>query len=62
MGEKGSLQNKTYWSTLRKDIARQKWIYILIAVPLIYYFVFKYVPLWYSQTGCCHSPYPDTFP
>ena len=45
MGEKGSLQNKTYWSTLRKDIARQKWIYILIAVPLIYYFVFKYVPL-----------------
>ena len=48
MGEKGSLQNKTYWSTLRKDIARQKWIYILIAVPLIYYFVFKYVPLWYS--------------
>ncbi len=44
-----SIHDKGYWTRLRKDLARQKWIYILIAIPLIYYFIFKYIPLWNAQ-------------
>ena len=44
-----NLRDKNYWGKLKKDVARQKWIYMLIVLPLAYYFIFKYIPLWNAQ-------------
>lgn len=35
--------------TLIKDIKRQKYIYLMIFIPLVFYTVFKYIPLWNAQ-------------
>ena len=35
--------------TLVKDIKRQKYIYLMIFIPLVFYAVFKYIPLWNAQ-------------
>jgi putative aldouronate transport system permease protein len=32
-----------------KDIKRQKYIYLMIFIPLVFYTVFKYIPLWNAQ-------------
>lgn len=32
-----------------RDIRRQKYIYLMIFIPLAFYFVFKYIPLWNAQ-------------
>jgi len=34
---------------LIKDIKRQKYIYLMIFIPLVFYTVFKYIPLWNAQ-------------
>lgn len=36
-------------SSLIKDIKRQKYIYLMIFIPLVFYTVFKYIPLWNAQ-------------
>ena len=36
-------------SKLRREIARHRSVYVLALIPLIYYIIFKYVPIWNSQ-------------
>lgn len=40
---------RTQKGTLIKDIKRQKYIYLMIFIPLVFYTVFKYIPLWNAQ-------------
>jgi len=40
---------RTRKGTLIKDIKRQKYIYLMIFIPLVFYTVFKYIPLWNAQ-------------
>jgi ABC-type polysaccharide transport system permease subunit len=40
-----------YLKRLYKGVMRHWRLYIVVALPLIYLFVFKYVPLWGSQIG-----------
>lgn len=40
---------KTNFSRLGKDIWRQKFIYLMLIIPLVYYFIFKYIPIWNAQ-------------
>ncbi|ADY12185.1 ABC transporter permease [Sphaerochaeta globosa] len=40
---------RTQKGTLIKDIKRQKYIYLMIFIPLVFYAVFKYIPLWNAQ-------------
>ncbi len=40
---------KNYFSRLGKDIWRQKFIYLMLIIPLVYYFIFKYIPIWNAQ-------------
>ena len=35
--------------TLWRDIKRHKSVYILLVIPFVYYFIFKYVPIWNGQ-------------
>ncbi|HZJ87565.1 MAG TPA: ABC transporter permease subunit [Sphaerochaeta sp.] len=35
--------------SLIADIKRQKYIYLMIFIPLVFYTVFKYIPLWNAQ-------------
>lgn len=35
-----------YWRRLAVDIARNRWLYIMILPGLVYFLVFKYVPMW----------------
>ena len=35
-----------YWRKLRQDIRRDKWLYLLLLPGLIYFVVFKYLPMW----------------
>jgi len=34
---------------LLKDIKRQKYIYLMIFIPMVFYIIFKYIPLWNAQ-------------
>ena len=36
----------SYWKKLRLDIAKNRWLYILLIPGLIYFLVFKYLPMW----------------
>ncbi|MFM9329757.1 ABC transporter permease [Paenibacillus mesotrionivorans] len=40
-----STQNSK-WSTIGKRLKRDKWLYLLITPGLLYFIIFKYVPLW----------------
>ena len=31
------------------EINRHKYIYLMLVIPLVYYFIFKYIPLWNAQ-------------
>ncbi|HRV23752.1 MAG: sugar ABC transporter permease [Spirochaetales bacterium] len=35
--------------SLLKDIKRQKYIYLMIFIPMVFYIIFKYIPLWNAQ-------------
>ena len=35
-----------YWQKLRLDILKNKWLYIMLIPGLIYFLVFKYLPMW----------------
>ena len=37
---------KVYWQRLGADIRRSKWLYLLLIPGLIYFLVFKYLPMW----------------
>lgn len=37
---------KKYWSRLGADLRRDKWLYLLLLPGLIYFIVFKYLPMW----------------
>lgn len=37
---------KEYWRRLGVDLARDKWLYFLLLPGLIYFLVFKYLPMW----------------
>ncbi len=34
------------WSTIGKRLKRDKWLYVLLAPGLLYFILFKYVPMW----------------
>jgi ABC-type polysaccharide transport system permease subunit len=40
-----------YLKRLYKGVVRHWQLYVVVALPLIYLFVFKYIPLWGSQIG-----------
>jgi len=35
-----------YWRRLGSDLLRDKWLYLLLLPGLIYFIVFKYLPMW----------------
>lgn len=37
---------KVYWQRLGADIRRSKWLYLLLIPGLIYFIIFKYLPMW----------------
>ena len=37
---------KEYWRRLGADLLRDKWLYLLLLPGLIYFIVFKYLPMW----------------
>jgi len=37
---------KKYWERLGSDILRDKWLYLLLIPGLLYFIVFKYLPMW----------------
>ena len=37
---------KRYWERLRSDLVRDKWLYLLLFPGLVYFLVFKYLPMW----------------
>ena len=37
---------KEYWRRLGADLMRDKWLYLLLLPGLIYFIVFKYLPMW----------------
>ena len=37
---------KQYWHRLGQDIIRDKWLYLLLLPGVIYFLVFKYLPMW----------------
>ncbi len=43
------LKRKEYWVRLGKDLNKQKAIWAIMAIPIIYYFIFKYIPIWNAQ-------------
>ncbi len=36
---------KEYWRRLRSEVKRDKWLYFLLLPGLIYFIVFKYLPM-----------------
>ena len=37
---------KEYWRRLGNDLRRDKWLYLLLLPGLLYFLVFKYLPMW----------------
>ena len=37
---------KEYWRRLGNDLRRDKWLYLLLLPGLLYFIVFKYLPMW----------------
>ena len=37
---------KEYWRRLGADIVRDRWLYVLLIPGLIYFVIFKYLPMW----------------
>ncbi len=37
---------ESYWSKLGKDLIRNKWLYVMLIPGIIYFIVFKYLPMW----------------
>ena len=37
---------KEYWRRLGVDVRRSKWLYLLLLPGLVYFLVFKYLPMW----------------
>lgn len=37
---------KNYWRRLASDLRRDKWLYLLVLPGLLYFLVFKYLPMW----------------
>ena len=46
---KTELIEKTRSSKLWRDIKRHKAIYLLLVIPMTYFFLFKYIPIWNGQ-------------
>ena len=44
-----TLVTRSRWKTLLRDIKRHRSVYLLLAVPLVYYIIFKYFPIWNGQ-------------
>ena len=36
-------------NTLTKEIRRHLSVYVLLVIPLVYYIIFKYIPIWNGQ-------------
>jgi len=47
--EKARILKKAENAQLIADIKRHKFIYLMLAIPIVYYFIFKYVPIWNAQ-------------
>ena len=43
------MKSKDYFTKLGKDLNRQKSIYLLLFIPIVVYFIFKYIPIWNAQ-------------
>ena len=37
---------REYWRRLGVDVRRDKWLYLLLVPGVIYFLVFKYLPMW----------------
>jgi len=37
---------KQYWKRLGADLIRDRWLYLLLIPGLIYFIIFKYLPMW----------------
>jgi putative aldouronate transport system permease protein len=46
---KTELTERTRSSKLWRDIKRHKAIYLLLVIPMTYFFLFKYIPIWNGQ-------------
>ena len=51
VSEVGNRQSKSgrraeYWTKLRRDIKRDKWLYLMLLPGLIYFVIFKYLPMY----------------
>ena len=42
-------EKKKQKSKLSREIARHRSVYLLALIPMIYYIIFKYVPIWNAQ-------------
>jgi len=40
------LNNRAAAKTLKRDLYRDRWLYIFLIIPVVYYVVFKYVPMY----------------
>lgn len=47
--EKKSVLRKSESKALLAEMNRHKFIYFLLLIPLVYYFIFKYIPMWNAQ-------------
>lgn len=51
---------KSYWQRLRIDLIRYKYLYLFFALPVVvYYIVFKYVPLYGLQIAFKEYEFPE---
>ena len=39
-------KGKAYWKKLGADFIRDRWLYLLLLPGLIYFIIFKYLPMW----------------
>lgn len=46
---KKSEYRKAEGRALRAEINRHKYIYMMLLIPVVYYFIFRYIPLWNAQ-------------
>ena len=41
----GAPGKEGYWSRLGKDIVKDKWLYLLLLPGILFFIVFKYIPM-----------------
>ena len=61
-GTKPVPKKHSYWSKLGMDLIKNKWLYIMLIPGVIYFLVFKYLPMWGVIIGFDdYSPFHGPF-